>query len=368
MKLINVCGARPNFMKIAPLMEAYRAFPDIEPVIVHTGQHYDDNMSRLFFNELGIPRADVNLDVGSGSHARQTAEIMTRFEPLLIEHKPDAVLVVGDVNSTIACVLVACKLGIPTIHVEAGLRSFDRTMPEEINRILTDAVSDLLFVSEPSGEANLLKEGRAPQDIHFVGNVMIDTLRRHLDRARQTSVHHRLKVRQGRYGVITLHRPANVDCRETFEGICEAFRTIQQQLPLVFCMHPRTRNRAEEFGLMGTLQSLPNLQITAPLGYLEFLHLMAEARVIFTDSGGIQEEATILKVPCLTLRENTERPITLTHGTNTLVGSRTRDIIEAYAKLDEIRERPHRTPPLWDGHASARIAEMIHERFARIEQ
>ena len=318
MKLINVGGERPNFMKIAPLMEAYRAFPDIEPVIVHTGQHYDDNMSRLFFDELGIPRADVNLEVGSGSHARQTAEIMMRFEPLLIEHRPDAVLVVGDVNSTIACVLVACKLGIPTLHVEAGLRSFDRTMPEEINRILTDAVSDLLFVSEPSGETNLLKEGRGPQDIHFVGNVMIDTLRRHLDRARQTSVHDRLHVHKGRYGVITLHRPANVDCRETFDGICEALATIQQELPLVFCMHPRTRNQAEKFGLLGKLGSLPNLQITAPLGYLEFLHLMAEARAIFTDSGGIQEEATILKVPRLTLRENTERPITLTHGTNML--------------------------------------------------
>ena len=368
MKLINVCGARPNFMKIAPLMEAYRAFPEIEPVIVHTGQHYDDNMSRLFFDELGIPKADFNLEVGSGSHARQTAEIMTRFEPLLIEQKPDAVLVVGDVNSTIACVLVACKLGIPTLHVEAGLRSFDRTMPEEINRILTDAVSDLLFVSEPSGEANLLKEGRSPQDIHFVGNVMIDTLRRHLDRARQTSVHDRLHVRKGRYGVITLHRPANVDCRDTFDGICEAFKTIQQELPLVFCMHPRTRNRAEEFGLLGKLGSLPNLQITAPLGYLEFLHLMAEARAIFTDSGGIQEEATILKVPCLTLRENTERPITLTHGTKTLVGCRTRDLIEACARLAEIRERPHRTPPLWDGQASARIAEVIHQRFAGIQQ
>jgi len=368
MKLINVCGARPNFMKISPLMEAYRAFPDIEPIIVHTGQHYDDNMSRLFFDELGIPRPDFNLDVGSGSHARQTAEIMTRFEPLLIEHRPDAVLVVGDVNSTIACVLVACKLGIPTIHVEAGLRSFDRSMPEEINRVLTDAVSNLLFVSEPSGETNLLKEGRSPQDVHFVGNVMIDTLRRHLERARQTPVHDRLLIHKGRYGVITLHRPANVDCRETFEGICEAFGTIQQELPLVFCMHPRTRNRAEEFGLLGKLESLPNLQITAPLGYLEFLHLMAEARAIFTDSGGIQEEATILKVPCLTLRENTERPITLTHGTNTLVGCQTRNLIQACTRLDEIRERRHRTPPLWDGQASARIAQMIHERFVRNKQ
>ena len=368
MKLINVCGARPNFMKIAPLMEAYRAFPNIEPIIVHTGQHYDDNMSRLFFDELGIPRPDFNLDVGSGSHARQTAEIMTRFEPLLIEHRPDAVLVVGDVNSTIACVLVACKLGIPTIHVEAGLRSFDRSMPEEINRILTDAVSNLLFVSEPSGKTNLLKEGRSPQDIHFVGNVMIDTLRRHLDRARQTSVHDRLQVHKGRYGVITLHRPANVDCRESFEGICEALATIQQELPLVFCMHPRTRKRAEEFGLLGRLESLPNLQITPPLGYLEFLHLMAEARAILTDSGGIQEEATILKVPCLTLRENTERPITLTHGTNTLVGCQTRNLIQACTRLDEIRERRHRTPPLWDGQASARIAQMIHERFVRNKQ
>ncbi len=364
MKLINVCGARPNFMKIAPLMEAYRAFPDIQPIVLHTGQHYDDNMSELFFEELGIPRPDINLEVGSGSHAQQTAGIMSRFEPVLTQQKPDAVLVVGDVNSTIACVLVACKLSIPTIHVEAGLRSFDRSMPEEINRILTDAVSEVLLVSEPSGEQNLRKEGVAPERIHFVGNVMIDTLHRHLERARRSTVHEQLLIKKGQYGVITLHRPSNVDRRDTLEGIFGAFRSIQDQLPLVFCMHPRTRRQAEHFGLLGELESLPNLRITPPLGYLDFLHLMAEAVVVFTDSGGMQEEATILQVPCLTLRENTERPITLTHGTNKLVGAHPQDIVDAYHRLDEIRNRPTTTPPLWDGQVSSRIAAIIHRLFA----
>ena len=364
MKLINVCGARPNFMKIAPLMEAYRAFPNIDPLIIHTGQHYDDNMSKSFFDERSIPKPDVNLEVGSGSHARQTAEIMTRFETVVLEQKPDAVLVVGDVNSTIACVLVACKLGIATIHVEAGLRSFDRTMPEEINRILTDAVSDLLFVSEPSGEENLRREGVAPERIHLVGNVMIDTLRRHLDRAKRTPVHQQLHIRKGQYGIVTLHRPGNVDCRDTLEEIFGAFQSIQKQLPLVFCMHPRTLNQAKQSGLLSKLECSPNIQVIPPLGYLDFLHLMAEARAIFTDSGGIQEEATILGVPCLTLRENTERPITLTHGTNKLVGVRECDIVHAFHRLDDIRDRPTRTPPLWDGQAAARIAAVIAKTFA----
>lgn len=364
MKLINVCGARPNFIKIAPLMEAYRAYPSIHAVIVHTGQHYDDDMSRRFFDELGIPRPDVNLDVGSASHAQQTAKIMSRFEPVLLEHKPDAVLVVGDVNSTIACVLVACKLGIPTIHVEAGLRSFDRTMPEEINRLLTDAVSDVLLVSEPSGEQNLLTEGVAPEKIHLVGNVMIDTLQRHLRQARQSGVHERLGVNHGPYGVITVHRPSNVDDAGTLAELFAAFKEVQQELPLVFCMHPRTRLQAQNCGLLGELESLPNLRVTPPLGYLEFLHLMAEAAVLLTDSGGMQEEATILGVPCLTLRENTERPITLTHGTNKLVGVAKPDIIEAYRRLDDIRNRPTTTPPLWDGQASNRIAAIIHQRFS----
>ncbi len=364
MKLINICGARPNFMKIAPLMDAYRAFPTIDPLIIHTGQHYDDNMSKSFFDELSIPKPDVNLEVGSGSHARQTAEIMTRFETVLLEEKPDAVLVVGDVNSTIACVLVACKLGIATIHVEAGLRSFDRTMPEEINRVLTDAVSDLLFVSEPSGEENLHREGVAPERVHLVGNVMIDTLRRHLDRAKQTPVHEQLQIRKGQYGVVTLHRPGNVDCRDTLEEIFAAFQSIQKQLPLVFCMHPRTRDQAKQSGLLGKLESLPNIQVIPPLGYLDFLHLTAEAQAIFTDSGGIQEEATILGVPCLTLRENTERPITLTHGTNMLVGVRECEIVDAFHRLDDIRNRPTQTPPLWDGQAAARIAAIIAKEFA----
>lgn len=364
MKLVNICGARPNFMKIAPLMEAYRNFPSIEPTLVHTGQHYDENMSRLFFDELGIPKPSINLEVGSASHAQQTAQIMTSFERILPDLQPDAVLVVGDVNSTIACVLVACKLGIPTIHVEAGLRSFDRSMPEEINRLLTDAVSDLLLVSEPSGVENLRREGIDSDRVHLVGNVMIDTLKRHLQRARQTEIHQRWNLTKRRYGLITLHRPANVDDRRTFDGIIDAFDTIQRELPLVFAIHPRTRQRAEQFGLLSRLESLPGMHLSPPMGYLEFLHLLADSAVVFTDSGGIQEEATILGVPCLTLRQNTERPVTITHGTNTIAGTTSASIMDAFSRVDGIRERTTTEPPLWDGQAAQRIAKIIDSTFA----
>ena len=364
MKLVNICGARPNFMKIAPLMEAYRDFDSIEPTLVHTGQHYDENMSRLFFDELGIPKPSINLEVGSASHAQQTARIMSSFERILPDLKPDAVLVVGDVNSTIACVLVACKLGIPTIHVEAGLRSFDRSMPEEINRVLTDSVSDLLLVSEPSGVENLHREGISPDRVHLVGNVMIDTLQRHLERARQSKIHGRWSLNKRKYGLITLHRPANVDDRRTFDGMIDAFETVQRELPLVFAMHPRTRQRAEQFGLLSRLESLPGLHLSPPMGYLEFLHLLADSAVVFTDSGGIQEEATILGVPCLTLRQNTERPVTITHGTNTIAGTTSASIMDAFSRVDEIRERAAITPPLWDGQAAQRIAKIIDSTFA----
>lgn len=363
MKLINACGARPNFMKIAPLMKAYRHHPQIQPILVHTGQHYDQNMSALFFDELGIPRPDINLEIGSGSHAVQTSEIMKRFETIVLDEKPDAVLVVGDVNSTLACSLVAGKMHIPVIHVEAGLRSFDRSMPEEINRLLTDAVAEVLFVSEPSGEVNLRAEGIDLQRIHFVGNVMIDTVLHHLHKARTTTIHQQLKIAKGRYGVITLHRPGNVDHRESFAGLIRAFGSIQQHLPLVFCMHPRTRQRLEALDLGQELETQTNLLATPPLGYLEFLHLMSEAAVILTDSGGIQEEATILNVPCLTLRNHTERPITLTHGTNLLAGTTEESVIAAYERVAEIRARRVTTPPLWDGRAAARIAATLSALF-----
>ncbi|MCG3137951.1 MAG: UDP-2,3-diacetamido-2,3-dideoxy-D-glucuronate 2-epimerase [Phycisphaerae bacterium] len=361
-RLINICGARPNFMKIAPLLQAYRAYPQIEPVLVHTGQHYDENMSRLFFEQLHIPPPDINLEVGSGSHARQTALIMQRFEPLLEQYHPDAVLVVGDVNSTIACGLVAVKQGVPLLHVEAGLRSFDRSMPEEINRLLTDAISELLFVSEPSGVENLRREGHPEEQIHLVGNVMIDSLRQHLEIARRSDTLQCFHLTPSQYGVITLHRPGNVDHPDTAREIVTALIELQHQLPLIFCIHPRTRSRFEQFGLWTLLSNQPHLQCSEPLGYLEFLHLLADARVVLTDSGGIQEETTILGVPCLTLRENTERPITLTSGTNRLVPPRRSAIITAIQQLDQIT-RPATTPPLWDGHAAERIAGVIVDYF-----
>lgn len=359
LKILNVCGARPNFMKVAPLMEAYRRHRHLAPRLIHTGQHYDDNMSGLFFQELGLPRPDINLGCGGGSHAAQTAEIMTRFEPIVLAERPDWVVVVGDVNSTLACALVSAKLGIRVAHVEAGLRSFDRTMPEEINRVLTDAISDLLFASEPSGQANLAREGHPPDRVHCVGNVMIDTLLRHLPRARQCPVHARLNVAKGEYAVMTAHRPANVDHRPVLAGIVQAVRALQERMPVVFCLHPRTRQRAEQFGLLEALGHLAGVRLTEPLGYLEFLHLLAEAKVILTDSGGIQEEATVLRVPCLTLRDNTERPVTLTHGTNRLVGHEPGRILAGLDHLDELIQRGAEPPPLWDGRAAERIAAIL---------
>ena len=287
---------------------------------------------------------------------------MQAFEPVLLDTKPDAVLVVGDVNSTIACGLVAVKAGIPLIHVEAGLRSFDRTMPEEINRLLTDAISDLLFVSEPSGETNLLNEGIAREKIHFVGNVMIDTLHRHLDRARTSPIHNQLKITQGQYAVLTLHRPANVDDANVLKGIFKAIDEIQQQLPVVFCAHPRTQKQLERFGLWDDLNSRPGFILTPPLGYLDFLHLMSEAKIILTDSGGMQEEATILNVRCLTLRENTERPVTLANGTNRLVGSDPDRILAAFHEPPPAQ--PPAAPALWDGQAAQRIAAILAKHLS----
>jgi len=359
MKLINVCGARPNFMKIAPLMHAYRAFPAIEPLLVHTGQHYDQKMSQLFFDELQIPRPDINLEVGSGSHAQQTAAIMQRFETVVLEHKPDAVLVVGDVNSTIACALVAAKLGVGVFHVEAGLRSFDRTMPEEINRVLTDAISDLLFVSEPSGLENLRREGVPDEKIHFVGNVMIDTLERNRGKAESSQILSQLGVEPRQYVVVTMHRPAAVDNPEIMAHLADVFDEIQRDLPVIFPIHPRTRKCLATAGLDTRYAGMKNLQLIEPVGYLDFLKLTSHAAVVMTDSGGIQEETTILGVPCLTLRENTERPVTIDQGTNQLVGLDPDRIRAAYRTIRTAPPGAPRRPEGWDGHAAERIARII---------
>ncbi|MFP4054312.1 MAG: non-hydrolyzing UDP-N-acetylglucosamine 2-epimerase, partial [Phycisphaerae bacterium] len=310
MKIINVAGARPNFMKIAPLMEAFAAAGGVEPILVHTGQHYDEKMSDLFFRQLGIPEPDVNLGVGSGSHAVQTAEVMKAFEPVVLEQRPDAVLVVGDVNSTIACGLVASKLHVPLVHVEAGLRSGDRRMPEEINRILTDAISDVLFCTEPAGVENLRAEGVPVERIHFVGNVMIDTLLRNRSKAEESTILQDIGLEAGGYAALTMHRPSNVDDPEILSALLGVLDEIQRELPIVFPAHPRTKNNLGRFGLSGRVEAMENLRIIEPVGYLDFLKLTASARVVLTDSGGIQEETTILQVPCLTMRESTERPIT----------------------------------------------------------
>ena len=358
-RILNVCGARPNFMKIAPLMRAYRAHRNLQPLIIHTGQHYDENMSDLFFRQLGIPQPDLNLEVGSASHAVQTAEIMTRFEPVVLEHKPDWVVVVGDVNSTIACGLVATKLGVKLAHVEAGLRSFDRDMPEEINRVLTDAISDLLLVSEPSGLKNLANEGVAADRIHFVGNVMIDTLQANRAAAEQSTALEDLGLEAKHYNVVTLHRPSNVDHAETFARIADALDAIQQDLPTVFPMHPRTRHNLDRLGLVRRFEAMKQLRIMDPIGYLDFLKLMGHAAVVLTDSGGIQEETTILGVWCLTVRENTERPVTVTQGTNTLVGSDTKAIVSAYHRCRSTQLTTLPIPEKWDGQAAERIAALL---------
>lgn len=359
MKIISVCGARPNFMKIAPIVHEFARHGTIRSFLVHTGQHYDVKMSRLFFDELSIPRPDVNLEVGSGSQASQTAEIMKRFEPVCLEQKPDWLIVVGDVNSTIACALVAVKLGIRVAHVEAGLRSFDRTMPEEINRVLTDAISDLLFVTEPSGVENLKREGVSADKIHFVGNVMIDTLIKSRERANQSSILQTLGIRPRHYAVVTLHRPSNVDDKETFFSILAALEKVTLDMPVIFPVHPRTRKNLENLGLSSRITASPQLKLIDPLGYLDFMKLMSDSAIVLTDSGGIQEETTILGVPCLTLRENTERPVTITQGTNKLTGTGTAAILGAYREAMARKTDKNKVPDLWDGRAAERIAQVL---------
>ncbi len=359
-KIICVCGARPNFMKIAPLMRAFNQSGKFETLLVHTGQHYDKKMSHLFFEELNIPKPNINLEVGSGSHAVQTAEIMKRFEPVVLDFKPDYVLVVGDVNSTIACGMVAVKLGVKLVHVEAGLRSFDRTMPEEINRVLTDRISDLLFVTEQSGIDNLEEEGVDPAKVCFVGNVMIDTLLANKKKAEKSNILEKLGLMEKGYAVITLHRPSNVDDMANLSKIIAAFEVIEKDLKLIFPMHPRTQNNIKGTEVGNRVEAMSNLILLDPVGYLDFLKLMANAALVITDSGGIQEETTILQVPCMTLRENTERPITITEGTNRLVHIDTEDILKHYneIKADNF-EAKGKIPKYWDGKAAGRIVSII---------
>ena len=370
-RVLNVVGARPNFVKVASLMTAYRGCDRIDPVLIHTGQHYDEAMSAGFFRDLGLPHPEVNLDVGSGSHAVQTAEIMKAFEGVAREMRPDAVLVVGDVNSTIACGLVAAKLGFPLAHVEAGLRSGDRTMPEEINRVLTDAISDLLFCTEQAGVENLAREGVAHDKVFLVGNTMVDTLLRHRERSKASTVLEDLGLvgnlrGGGGYAVATLHRPSNVDQERTLTGILDAFEEMQADLPIVLPLHPRLRESLARFGLVRRVERMNRLRTAAPFGYLDFLKLVDNARIVLTDSGGLQEETTALRVPCVTLRENTERPVTVEIGTNRLAGTTPEGILASYRDAMaefEAGEARSSVPPLWDGRAGDRIVEILTDNL-----
>jgi len=359
LKIVNVVGGRPNFPKIAPILEGMAEVPTITALLVHTGQHYDHEMSRIFFEDLKIPEPDFFLGVGSGSHAQQTAKVMVEFEKALEKEQPDLVVVVGDVNSTLACALVAAKLLIPVAHVEAGLRSFDRTMPEEINRILTDHLSEYLFTTSADADANLLREGIPAAKIHLTGNVMIDTLRKSEPLARGRNAAGVLGLKRGGYAVLTLHRPSNVDDPEAFALILNGLEEIQARLPIVFPIHPRSRKRIAEFGLDRRIERLGQLKLCAPLGYLTFLSLMLDARFVMTDSGGIQEETTALGIPCLTLRENTERPVTVEVGTNIVVGTRPERIVAEAMRLLDGHQRRGGTPSLWDGRAAGRIVEIL---------
>ncbi len=382
MKLISIAGARPNFMKLASIARAVqdhnKSVGDssnqsvIDHIIVHTGQHYDAQMSQNFFVELGIPKPDVNLEVGSMSHAQQTAEIMRKFEPVLQQERPDLLLVVGDVNSTIACTLVASKIIYPDnctterpliVHVEAGLRSFDRAMPEEINRILTDSLSDLLFVTEEQAVTNLKREGISADKVHFVGNVMIDTLYHHLELAKKSSIKDELEIIKP-YGLVTLHRPSNVDKSETLKPLVECLKEISKKLPLIFPLHPRTRNNLQKFNLLNELEK-ENIKLVEPLGYLDFLNLVKDARFVLTDSGGIQEETTVLSVPCVTLRENTERPITVQVGSNYLTGIQTENILNTVDLILSNKGKVSKIPQFWDGKAGERIVSELVSTYRK---
>lgn len=361
LKILNIVGARPNFMKIAPIYaEMKRRELEFSPLIVHTGQHYDAKMSDAFFDDLGMSKPDIHLEIGSASHAVQTAKIMLEFEPVVLREKPDWVVVVGDVNSTIACALVASKLGVKIAHVEAGLRSWDRTMPEEINRILTDSISDLLLTPSSDGNENLKREGISDEKVKLVGNVMIDSLFRNLEIAKESKILENLGLLEKDYSVLTLHRPSNVDEKETFKNLLEALSEISRKIPIIFPAHPRTASRIEEFGFADRIKN-SNIIIVEPLGYLDFLNLMSNSKLVLTDSGGLQEETTALKIPCLTLRENTERPITIEMGTNVLVGTNPEKIKQEAFRILEKADFTNdaKVPPLWDGKTAVRICEAL---------
>jgi UDP-N-acetylglucosamine 2-epimerase (non-hydrolysing) len=357
MKIMHIVGARPNFVKVAPVLSAMeKRGPAFQQSLVHTGQHYNDSMSRVFFEHLDMPEPDEYLNAGSGTHAEQTARVMLAFEPVLLERQPDWVMVVGDVNSTLACALVCAKLGVRVAHVEAGLRSWDRSMPEEINRLLTDQVADLLFTPSRDADANLLREGIDPGKIHFVGNVMIDTLVQMLPKALARPVLNRMGLEKGHYVLVTLHRPTNVDQVEPLGEILSALEVIGQRLPVIFPVHPRTQERIGQFGLEAR-----GVRFLEPLGYLDFLALTHSAGLVLTDSGGIQEETTYLGVPCLTARSSTERPVTIEVGTNRLVASTRQAILEAFEQITPGERGQGQIPELWDGHTAERIAQVMLE-------
>jgi UDP-N-acetylglucosamine 2-epimerase (non-hydrolysing) len=362
--IISVVGARPNFMKVAPLHKAFQKHVGgVRHLIVHTGQHYDEAMSKIFFGDLELPQPSFYLGVGSGSHAQQTARIMVEFEKVLEEVHPDLVIVVGDVNSTVACSLVSVKMGVPVAHVEAGLRSGDRTMPEEINRLLTDSIADHLFVTEPSGVANLRREGIDEKKIHLVGNVMIDSLIHYREKAKQSTIMERLRVKAKKFTLVTLHRPSNVDTEDGLAKILTIFERIASHSEIVFPVHPRTKKMLAQHGLGARAEAIPGLRLLDPIGYLDFLRLLDNAQLVITDSGGIQEETTFLGVPCLTLRENTERPITCEIGTNELCGLDVEKIVARSQAVFEGKRKSGRVPELWDGRAAERIADVLSRQI-----
>ena len=358
-KIMLIAGARPNFMKIAPIARSFNKTNEIEYKILHTGQHYDQNMSDIFFEELGIRNPDYHLGAGGGTHSQQTAKIMVEFESICEKDRPDLVVVVGDVNSTLACSIVAKKMHIKVAHVEAGLRSFDLTMPEEINRMVTDSISDLFFVTEEQGMVNLKKEGKPNSALHFVGHVMIDNLYYQLSKLKkmppETFKTTEYKQQHTKYGVVTLHRPSNVDDKKTLEAVIDSLSSISRTLPLIFPIHPRTRKNLETFGI----KPAETVTLTDPLSYMEFLNLWKDSVVALTDSGGLQEETTALGIPCLTLRENTERPITVTQGTNELVGTSKKKLMVNFEKIMAGNWKTGRKPDLWDGRAAERITDII---------
>lgn len=357
MRIFVVAGARPNFMKVAPVIDAFQHYPQFQVFLIHTGQHYDSGMSGSFFKDLGIPEPHINLGVGSGSHAVQTAGVMIGFEQICIEERPDWVIVVGDINSTLACALTARKMGIRVAHVEAGLRSGDMSMPEEINRLCTDAISDLLFTTDEGAGANLLREGVSPGKIHLVGNTMIDTLLKHLDQALAAPLP--LTLLPKSYAVVTLHRPGNVDRPDRLKALLDVLQRIGGRLPIVFPIHPRTRLNLKSLGLIEQIAGHPNIVLLDPLSYLPFIGLVARSRLVLTDSGGIQEETTVLNIPCLTMRENTERPVTCNLGTNILVGTDPERVWAAVQHILDGGGHHAAAPEFWDGHAAERIAQVF---------